>query len=75
MQFILHQACSQVLLTPLIVQFVGQGDPRQDHSIERGGGEGPFKFNAGSVLIGKLSTAHFDSAGQGGGDLGQWRLC
>ena len=23
-------------------------------------GEGPFKFNAGSVLIGKLSTAHFD---------------
>ena len=23
-------------------------------------GEGPLKFNAGSVLIGKLSTAHFD---------------
>ena len=23
-------------------------------------GEGPFKFNAGSVLIGKLSTTHFD---------------
>ena len=29
-------------------------------SEEGGGGGGPFKFNAGSVLIGKLSTTHFD---------------